>query len=498
MADASAWSRTPPAARAGWASRPRFAPSDFPVLLWRERWLMLLVFLAIAGAGVAGSLLLKPKYTAGAEVLVRAGEEYAYEPLTGDGNRGTTPDANQMVQSEATILQSEELRRRVVAKLGISKIDPELAQKYAQADAAGKEVIMAKAVRGLGASLTVATQPQNPVVGVAFEGKDPVLAAQILNTLLEEYLVYRRTVLAGLDTPALGRQRDILAARLAKADDAYRQFLIDNGVGDFEAEKTSLAQLQAALEQKSYDNQAALESRLGRLADMGGQLQAVAPEVGLYRDTNPAGAQKLLELRMQRASLLSRYKPDAQPVRQLDAEIARMEAAVQGGQTTGDGPMRVGINPVFQTLQTENIQLQAEVAALRQAQAALDSQLAEVRARNVKMASLEPQYQALYRDRDVIQTTLRALSLRAQEAEAARGVAEEGAQSVRIVARATPPTQGSSLRKPVAILAVLFGGFSALCAGLARMFLRPGLPTRAAAARTLELPVLGSARAKIA
>ena len=61
---------------------------------------------------------------------------------------------------------------------------------------------------------------------------------------------------------------------------------------------------------------------------------------------------------------------------------------------------------------------------------------------------------------------------------------------------AVPATQGKSLKKPVAILALLFAGFSALCAGLARMFLRPGLPTARSASRTLDQPVLGQAMMK--
>ena len=53
-----------------------------------------------------------------------------------------------------------------------------------------------------------------------------------------------------------------------------------------------------------------------------------------------------------------------------------------------------------------------------------------------------------------------------------------------------------SLKKPVLALGVIFAAFTALCAGLLRMFLRPGLPTPASAGRTLDLPVLGAAPLK--
>jgi len=43
------------------------------------------------------------------------------------------------------------------------------------------------------------------------------------------------------------------------------------------------------------------------------------------------------------------------------------------------------------------------------------------------------------------------------------------------------------------MLAVLVAGFTALCVGLIRMLLRPGLVTRRVAERAFALPVLASA-----
>ena len=60
------------------------------------------------------------------------------------------------------------------------------------------------------------------------------------------------------------------------------------------------------------------------------------------------------------------------------------------------------------------------------------------------------------------------------------------------------PTKGKSLKRPIAILAILFGAFSALCVGLLRIFLRPGIPTPSAAERTFDLPVLATAELKTA
>jgi hypothetical protein len=50
----------------------------------------------------------------------------------------------------------------------------------------------------------------------------------------------------------------------------------------------------------------------------------------------------------------------------------------------------------------------------------------------------------------------------------------------------------------VLILAFFLGLCTALAAGFARAFMRPGFSTAAAAGRTLELPVLASAGVKSA
>ena len=47
-----------------------------------------------------------------------------------------------------------------------------------------------------------------------------------------------------------------------------------------------------------------------------------------------------------------------------------------------------------------------------------------------------------------------------------------------------------------AILSLLIAAFTALCAGLARGFARPGFATSASAGRTLDLPVLATATLK--
>lgn len=479
-----------------WAGRPRYALSDFPVLLWRERYLMLAIFLTLFVLGVAAALTMKTSYEAYSSVLVRLGQEYVYEPRAGDAGRGAVLDSDAVIQSEIEILGAAPLKLRVIERLGLSRTYPDLAEKYAKATPAEKKTIMSMAIRAIEQNLKIETAPDTPIVRIGFSHKDPQAAALILNTLLEEYLIYRRTVLVDPSAPALEQQRQLFETRLADADAAYEEFLTSNRIGDFVAEKASLSQLQAQIEQQKYQTDAQLQDRIGRLASLNAQLGQVSREVGIYRDISSAPGEKLVGLKVQREELLSRYRADARPVQELDAQIAQLEAGMAAGRTLGEGAKRIGVNPVFQTLQTEKIQLTSEVGALRRSQAELADQINRLTERRLKLTALEPRFQELSLNRDVLQTNVREFTVKEEQNRAAQEIAARSNDNIRIVQRAIPPIKGKSLRKPVVVLAFLFAGFTALCAGLLAMFLRPGLPTPQSASRTLDLPVLGAAPLK--
>ncbi|MBN9319842.1 MAG: GumC family protein [Caulobacterales bacterium] len=498
MTTSSTWTTVAhdPQPRSDWAARPRYAPTDFVTLLWRERWLMIAVFLVIFVIGAGFSLTLKKTYAASASLFVRLGQEYVYEPRAGDAGRGAVPEVDQVIQSEAEILGSGELKERTIRKVGLVVMFPDLAKAYARATPAEKRLIMAKARDGMGRHLKIETAPDNSIIRLSYDHEDPDVAVKVLNSLLEEYLVYRRNLLIPSDQGALTQQKTLFEQRLADTDAAYQNFLSSNDIGDFTSQKTSLTTLQGQIEAQRYAAETQLKDRRARLASTDRLLAQTAPEVGLFRDISTAAPDKLAQLKLEREGMLSRYKPDAQPVKDMDAQIAQLEASITAGRMTSDGARRFGANPVYQTLLTDRNNLASEVAALVQQVQAFTDQGEQVTQRLLRLAALEPRFIELTRDRDVLQTNVRDFVVKAQQDEAARQLASADNNNIRIVQRASAPSTGSSLKKPVFVLAFLFAGFTALCAGLLRMFLRPGLQTPASASRTLDLPVLATASYK--
>ena len=84
--------------------RPRYGFSDVVGLLFRDLWLMIVVFLLVFALGAAAVLTLKKTYTATASVYAGVGQEYVYQPRVGTTDRGGQPlEADAVAQSEAAI-----------------------------------------------------------------------------------------------------------------------------------------------------------------------------------------------------------------------------------------------------------------------------------------------------------------------------------------------------------------------------------------------------------
>jgi uncharacterized protein involved in exopolysaccharide biosynthesis len=498
MQSAFAFPTERPATRTS-ASAPaelRYSGGDIVALLWRERLLMLIVLIIVALIGVAAASQLKTLYPAHSSLLIRLGSEYVYNPRVGDAARGAVPEIGQVMQSEIEILSSPVIKARVIHDIGLPRLFPKLGAAYVHADPVKQTMIEGAAIKAIENGLKVVSAPDTSVVRVTYSHQDPLMAALVLNTLIDEYLKYRTTVLSAHDAGVIGDERRAFQARLDEVNAAYVKFLADNKIGDFDTEKASQGALYSQLLTDSYSVQAQLSEADGRLGVTEQEVSQSKPEIGLYRDVDHVASDKLITLRLDRQDLLSRYKPDAQPVKDADRKIAELEAVTASGQASGPGARRVGINPVYQTLQTEQNQLRAEAASLRSRKAVLAAELAQVSARRQRLAELEPDYQNLVQQRDILSTNVKNFTTREQESQAQQAIAQQGDNNVRVVERAFVPTVGSSLEKPLMILAVVFAAFTAVCVGLLRAFTRQGYPTAAAAQRSLNLPVLATARLK--
>lgn len=160
------------------APKGGFDVQDVVYVLFRHKWMILL--LSALGFGLAAALFLnqEPIYTSQSKlwvesVFVRGSDD----PYQTQGNPGAGP-MDSKIRTEIEILMSLDLAKKVAENIGVEVLLPEAGGNASVSDAAGK--ILAKLEVGVGQS--------NNVLRVVYGNRDPALAKVVLKELMDRYL----------------------------------------------------------------------------------------------------------------------------------------------------------------------------------------------------------------------------------------------------------------------------------------------------------------------
>ncbi len=448
----------------GWARLGQTSFIEVLAQMWARKGMMALIFVVLFGLGMAGVMTLKKTYTAQGRVLVQFGEEYIYNPVIGSaGGQGAAYTADQMIQAEVGFMTAAEVKQRVLARIGLNRLYPKLAAEL-QSKPEKRTAIIGAAIHNMTRSLAAYTAPNQPLLTVSFRHRVPQVARDTLNAFIDEYQAYRREVLLDGGTEGFEKEREAAAAALRAVNQKLEHFLSTNGIGDFTAERAAQSTRIASLRDQLLSAQARQREIAGALASLATLMAQTPKTVEQYRDD--AGAGQLAALKLQRQQMLAKYTPQSSPVRELDARIARLERFVRSGKSGSTGTRRTGINTVYQGLESQKLSLQAEQRSNAAKIAALKSQIASVRTRQLQLQKLYPQYQRLANQAKVMEESYVQFATKEQELLARRNLAALKSDNIRVIERPVLPVIGKSMKKPAALLAFVFAAFSAFCAGL--------------------------------
>lgn len=470
--------------------RPRLRLADTLLLLWRAKWLMLAVFLPLGLAALAITFLTPTQYTASTRLLVRPGQEHAFDPVTGGPAQLALPQPADVVRAEAELARSPAIAERTIRAVGLSRLYPRLADTRLRPRDGEEDSVSEAALAAFAAHVEVSTSPGSSLLLMSFRHENPDLAAETLNRFVDEYLVYRREVLSGQGTQVLADQRGLIEARLAEADAAIRAYLATEGAGDYEAELTAATRRLADLVNERAEVRASLREAEARSESLARQMSAIPREVDLFVEST--SEQELAKLRLTREDLLARYLPDSRAVQDIERRIKQMEAFL--ATAPAQGLRRIGPNPTWQALEVDRAVQAATIGALTGRLAALETQEAEIRAALARLDQLKPDFLRLKRDRDALDAAANAFAAREQAERTRADLAARSVDNVAVYEAARPPQRSDVAVPAIAVAAAVIGFIAALVIGLLRVWTAAGLPTSASVERTLGLPVLAATR----
>src|SRR5579883_382235 len=419
-------------------------------MLRRRLWVILLCAAAVPVLAALALHQTPPRYTAAGSLVYDPNE---YRPRELQSILRTDPPTEATLGSQAEVLGGLELIERVATALNLFA-DPAFNAALRQPGALHRILVRLGAASAtpvdpaseparnavlLAAqqALTVKAEPGSHVLAVSFTAGDPVLAAAVVNRLMDFYV---RDQLAA-KFRAVRRAQDWLESRAQELREEVRAE--EDRIEHYRAQQGMVRGMHAGLDAEQIstitDN---LARARGELAQAEGRLEAARGGAGAAAlagvtpsvvDAQQAADLIAAEIR-RRAATLGPNHPEMRALRQ---QLAAAEAAV--------GAARARVVSATE----------AEVRAARGRVAALEQDLAAAQARAQTQAEAETPLHAMERDLDASRTLLQSVLDRLQEIRAQAAVESADAREISL---ALPPTAPSFPRtRPMLAAAGAFG-----------------------------------------
>jgi polysaccharide biosynthesis protein PslE len=431
----------------GWMQgRNRGAPADAPARLrlgraevmlelWRSRVLIALVFLVFSGAGLVIAWGMPGTHVATIRLLVIPQVSDPTGVSGGDMTKMQPAEPDGRLRAEAELVRSPVVAGRALDEVGLARIYPGLEARHAASGPGDAIALGERALDAFADDLKVTTAPGSTILQLSFDGRDPTLAAEVLDALVAHYLEYRREVLGGPGSVDLARPREAAEKRLAEAEDALQAFLSRQDIPDFEVELAGTIRLRDLLAEELVKVQADRRETVGEATGLRARLKNPPPQ-------GPVHPEEIESLR---------------PNERVEARLADVGVA-------------------------------AEAKSSRLAE--LTRQKAETEARLARLLLVEPDYRRLVRERDAIRSSAEALARNAETERARADLAAAGQRDITVYQSPRVAPSDNGLRMAIPVAGVVLGLLAAMLAGLMRVCTAQAFSTPSTVERSLGLPVL--------
>jgi len=430
---------------------------DVIALTWSERGFIVLVFAALFSLGVAASLtMLKPSYTANLPLLIMLEDD----PTPAAAGMGGAFMLDQIMQSESELLNSDAVRRRALQQIGPESV--------LSGEIGGNADSLA--LRAMRSGFSVGRSPNSSVLTARYQSRSADKSALVLNAIIDAYLVYREEVLIETGFAGLVQRREGADAALVASQQAVDVFLLQNNLANFTADKaaseTSVSTLQDRLRTSRADRDAAIAGAEALTL----RLRNVPEEIELYVENGVSAL--LLDRQSEQARLSARYQPTAPAMVAIEREIQAIESFIASGAAIGQGVRRTGVNPIRQTMMADLVAREATSRTEARRVTVLEEQLRAAQNEVARLRRLEPEYTNLAQTVAAAAAATEALANLEASAASRRTTSPGAADSIRVFDRASPPLEGSSMKKLGLIASFVLAAGVAILLGLLRGYWR--------------------------
>ncbi len=478
------------------APAPAPTPRDVMAAFFRQRKLFVTAFCSILLPGMIYAVFF-PSYKAEMKVLVRRAR---MDPLP-------TSAANQLPQfprdevsedelnSEAEILQDDDILRATATASGLADIQP----WYRAMLGENREKQVARAVKQLARKITVEPAKKTTVIGVSYASSDPERSARVLSCLARAYLDRHLQVRRPSGESDFFEQQMALARQtMEQAETRLIGYSRDQGVVSADAERDSTLQKLSQAEADTQQTRIALAETAQRIRTLQTKLTAF-PERTTTQTKNADNPQlmekiksKLLDLRLERTELLTKFGSSYRLVRQLDEEIAEAKAAIDAEETLPLREQTVELDVNHEWTKAELLKAQVELNALLARSAAAKSVMAGYRESALSLGERAIEQQDLLQHLKTAEEQYVLYANKREEARIGDALDRRGILNVTLAQSPIVPQLPTHSAFVVGLFTVFLAGGVSTGVAFTADYLDPSLRTPDEVAGFLGMPVLAS------
>jgi uncharacterized protein involved in exopolysaccharide biosynthesis len=467
---------------------------DFLTVLFKHKTKMLVVFFSVVVTVTVLSFLLPPTYEAKSSMLVKFGRENLYSPEAGSNSPVVSfgqQNAEEILNSEVEILTNGDLADRVITAIGVEKLYPDLIGKTYRSGVTPKDV----AIIRFGKKLSVEGVKKSNVIDVSFQHRDPRLAAQVVNLLVDYFKEKHLQVYSDPKSSFLEEQLVEYRQKLTASENALQGFKQTEGVYSLDEQRNLMLRQRMELDTAYKGTQNNIMSLQQKLASLKAQSRTIAEGGNTFAASEQGkiltdAKSKLLDLQLKEQELLIKYKEESPPVKDVRKEIRMTKDFLAAQEKDVTSQVRTG-NLVYQETEKERIKAEADLRAQEAKLASLGPQIARVDSALKNLDMQEKQFQDLKRETATNERDYLTYKEKWEEARISDDMNRKKMANISIIQAAAAPTEPVRPRKAFNIaLAIVFGTVSALGIAFLAEYLGHTFNTAQDVEQRLGLPVL--------
>jgi uncharacterized protein involved in exopolysaccharide biosynthesis len=393
----------------GKTEQSQISVRDLASILFRHKLLICTTFLTVVVGTAVLTLLMPNEYESRMKILVK--NTRSDVPITPERTTGTAGTyfenevSENQINSEIELLTSDDLLNQVVTESSLYGQTSSLMTRLGLRDAPRSQAAQVETARTqLAKDLVITPVKKANIIEVKYTSPSPELAAAVLQKVQTLYLEKHVKLHRPPGTHDFFKtQADQAEGALRESEKQLSAFQQSMNVVSLTQQKEQTVQKLTEARSKSLETQTSLREVNDRIAKIQQQLESVQPRIVTQSRAlpNQFSTERLntmmVELQNKRTQLLTKFRADDRLVKEVDQQIKTTRTAMEKASRETATEQSTDLNPLRQTLETEQARARIEQAGALGRLEMVSRQVGEYEGQLSRLEGITAEYENLNR-----------------------------------------------------------------------------------------------------